>query len=185
MSMCVYGETLKICKQDPFHLRMGWGVSKQPYFPGSSSAPTGQCPPENLPCKDVPSGKSLRQVGSALSSNRFGSFSPASFLSYSFIAIAALFINIDFGWMAWLPIRYFALISQMTCDAALSWYHPAVSHGFKARGCTPKSCIREVSFPFHLLAPAFLLSQYLPFPFLSRPLFPFPPLPGFGKPVPP
>lgn len=142
------------------------------------------CSNWSVSTRNVPSGKSLRQVGPALSLNRFGSFSPASFLSYSFIAIAALFINIDFGWLAWLSTRYFAFISQMTCDAALSWYHPAVFHGFKAKGCTPKSYIREVSFLFHLLAPAFLLSQFFPFPFLSRPLFPFPPFLGLGKPVP-
>lgn len=32
-----------------------------------------------------------------------------SFLSYSFIARAALIINIDFGGLAWLPTRYFIL----------------------------------------------------------------------------
>lgn len=108
---------------------------------------------------------------------------PCLFCFLQLIAIAAFFINIDFGWLAWLPTRYFALISQMTCDAALSWYHPACPMALKPR-VAPKSCIREVSFLFHLLASAFLLSQYLPFPFLSRPLFPFPPLPGLGKPVP-
>lgn len=74
------------------------GRSKQRYFPESSFAPAGPCPPENLPHKNLPSGRSLRQMGPALSSNRFGSFSPASLFSpTAFIARAAFIINIDFG----------------------------------------------------------------------------------------
>lgn len=86
------------------------------------------------------------------------------FLSYSFMARAGLIINIDFGWLAWLPTRYFASVYQMTGNAALSWYYPSVSPGLYPQ-------ILHQRFPSSLISLPLLFSCLSIYPFLQRVAF--------------
>lgn len=106
-------------------------------------------------------------------------FSLPLFLSYSFMARAGLIINIDFGWLAWLPTRYFALISQMTDNAALSWYYPAVPPGLHPQ-ILPQRIFSLVSSPYPCFSPISVSTLS----FEGWLLFSLSPLPCLGKPVP-